>query len=82
VLGGAVYKAQKAEAELELPTKALKQLSLLQGGIADETVSNSPRKESTLSRKDLETIFKMQGEKEVSGWRKLFLQSGNSRTLV
>ena len=63
VLGGAVYKAQKAEAELGLPTKALKQLSLLQGGIADETASKSPRKESTLSKKDLETIFKMQAKK-------------------
>jgi hypothetical protein len=63
VLGGAVYKAQKAEAELGLPTKALKQLSLLQGGIADEAASKSPRKESALSRKGLETIFKMQGKK-------------------
>jgi hypothetical protein len=59
VLGGAVYKAQKAEAELGLLTKALKQLSLLQGGIADVTASKSPRKESALGRKDLEIIFKL-----------------------
>ena len=63
VLGGAVYKAQKAEAELGLLTKALKQLSLLQGAIADATASNRARKESALSKKDLETIFKMQAKK-------------------
>jgi hypothetical protein len=68
--GGAVYRAQKDEAELELPTKALRQLSLLQAATA-ATALKSPREETTLSKKDLETIFQS-STKELNDLTKRF----------